>query len=500
MAVNWGILETPDVGNAFMKGFDYGRKLRQENQRQKALDAYVTNKADPDARNALMANDPGAAMKLFDYEREQGQYDTQARVGGMAAAGDIEGAQTEALRSGDFDLAGAVGQMTSDQRKAAMEENARFGEAIKWADTPEKWDQAVDYFASNGIAGAEKYRGRFDQREALALEIGQIGSLIQEAEKGVVMAPGSRLVDPRTGRLLAEAPDRPDYRTVGEGQTLVQVGGGAPAASGSTGAQIEQTALAAVPGAIVTSRQRSAGHNAKVGGVKNSYHLTDQARDFVPPAGMSMGQLAASLKQSMPGFDVINEGDHVHVEPGSRGGAQVIARGNPKPVKADPEVKANRKAEGDLRKEFNNLPEVKDFKDVRANFQQIKTLAKPNATAQDDMALIFSFMKMLDPGSVVREGEFANAQNTAGVPDQIRNAYNKALNGTRLNANQRRQMAQSAAQIYTKRRETYNAKAEEYRSYAGDYGVSADRVARRYIPDRRAQASGGWGKAKVVNN
>lgn len=82
-----------------------------------------------------------------------------------------------------------------------------------------------------------------------------------------------------------------------------------------TGEQIEQTAFAAVPGMTVTSRQRSPAHNAAVGGVRNSYHLTDQARDFVPPHGMSMGALHARLAAAMPGFDVINEGDHVHVEP-----------------------------------------------------------------------------------------------------------------------------------------------------------------------------------------
>lgn len=82
-----------------------------------------------------------------------------------------------------------------------------------------------------------------------------------------------------------------------------------------TGQAIESTALQAVPGLIVTSRKRSSSKNTAVGGVDGSYHLTDQARDFVAPKGMSMGSLRDRLKQVMPGFDVINEGDHVHVEP-----------------------------------------------------------------------------------------------------------------------------------------------------------------------------------------
>lgn len=82
-----------------------------------------------------------------------------------------------------------------------------------------------------------------------------------------------------------------------------------------TGAQIEQRALSVVPGAVVTSRKRSPAKNRAVGGAANSYHLTDRARDFVPPRGMSMGALHARLARAMPNFDVINEGDHVHVEP-----------------------------------------------------------------------------------------------------------------------------------------------------------------------------------------
>lgn len=50
----------------------------------------------------------------------------------------------------------------------------------------------------------------------------------------------------------------------------------APVASiPATGSAIEQAALSAVPGLTVTSRQRSAAHNRSVGGVGNSYHLTD---------------------------------------------------------------------------------------------------------------------------------------------------------------------------------------------------------------------------------
>ena len=70
-----------------------------------------------------------------------------------------------------------------------------------------------------------------------------------------------------------------------------------------------------IPGERVTSTLRSPARNRAVGGVANSYHLTGQARDSVPPPGMSMATYAAELRRLNPHLDVINEGDHVHIEP-----------------------------------------------------------------------------------------------------------------------------------------------------------------------------------------
>jgi hypothetical protein len=38
-------------------------------------------------------------------------------------------------------------------------------------------------------------------------------------------------------------------------------------------------------------------------------------------------------------------------------------------------------------------------------------------------------MKMLDPGSVVRETEFANAQNTAGLMAKLKNSAKRVQDG-----------------------------------------------------------------------
>lgn len=76
-----------------------------------------------------------------------------------------------------------------------------------------------------------------------------------------------------------------------------------------------------IQGERVTSTYRSQAHNARVGGVSNSFHMRRGpdgralARDSVPPPGMSMAAYAALLRRQNPDLDVINEGDHVHLEP-----------------------------------------------------------------------------------------------------------------------------------------------------------------------------------------
>jgi len=74
-------------------------------------------------------------------------------------------------------------------------------------------------------------------------------------------------------------------------------------------------------GERVTSTYRDPARNRAVGGVANSFHTRKDAqgrplaRDSVPPAGMSMDDYAAQLRRMNPNMDVINEGDHVHMEP-----------------------------------------------------------------------------------------------------------------------------------------------------------------------------------------
>jgi hypothetical protein len=110
----------------------------------------------------------------------------------------------------------------------------------------------------------------------------------------------------------------------------------------------------------------------------------------------------------------------------------VIEAQNPTGIIYDPEKRYA--ASKDLRTEYNNR--VGDVTAGRVNFQKMEESAKIQE-GLGDVALITSFMKMLDPGSTVRESEFAVARDTGGLLTSLENLLTKAKGGQFLTNPQR---------------------------------------------------------------
>lgn len=123
-----------------------------------------------------------------------------------------------------------------------------------------------------------------------------------------------------------------------------------------------------------------------------------------------------------------------------------------------------------LRKERSQLPTTKATQEVSAAYNKVQAASK-SPTAAGDLSMIFNYMKMLDPGSVVREGEFANAQNAAGVPDRITNAYNNILRGERLNPNQRKDFLNQARGIYASQMDVQKKVDKGFIDLSNKYGI-----------------------------
>lgn len=96
---------------------------------------------------------------------------------------------------------------------------------------------------------------------------------------------------------------------------------------------------------------------------------------------------------------------------------------------------------------------VDNFIQVISSMDRIKAAAK-DSTGASDLSMIFSFMKMLDPGSVVRESEFQLASDTAGAPEFVRAAANKLITGERLTDVSRGNFIKEANKIFKRSKAT----------------------------------------------
>lgn len=130
-------------------------------------------------------------------------------------------------------------------------------------------------------------------------------------------------------------------------------------------------------------------------------------------------------------------------------------------------------AEDKLRSQF--LSQAKDFKSLGSAYRKIVASAK-NPSPAGDVSLIYGYMKMLDPGSTVMEGEQASARNAAGVPDRIRAMYNSVIGGGSLASSQRADFLNRATDLYQSQADSYESLTNQYSEIARRAGVDPRNV------------------------
>jgi len=134
--------------------------------------------------------------------------------------------------------------------------------------------------------------------------------------------------------------------------------------------------------------------------------------------------------------------------------------------------------ESSLRGQFIGL--AGDFRKVKGAFERIDALSG-DASAAGDLGLVFNLMKMFDPGSVVRESEFATAQNAAGVPDRIRNVFNRVRRGERLNPAQRMDFQRVAGKLVREAARAHIKLEDQFKSIAELKGMMPEVIALDFV-------------------
>ena len=96
-----------------------------------------------------------------------------------------------------------------------------------------------------------------------------------------------------------------------------------------------------------------------------------------------------------------------------------------------------------LRKEFEGLPEVKNYKQALPSFKGIEDAVTRN-TPMSDINIVYGIAKLYDPNSVVREGEYATVANSPAIPERIKGYAQYLAGGGKLTAEVKRQILTEA--------------------------------------------------------
>ena len=129
---------------------------------------------------------------------------------------------------------------------------------------------------------------------------------------------------------------------------------------------------------------------------------------------------------------------------------------------------------------------AKDYRQAEQAMQRVSDSAK-DPSAAGDLALIFNYMKILDPNSVVRESEFRTADEarawlseseTLGfrIPASIKQAIQKLDTGKRLIPEQRADFLDRANRLFTGQRELHRGRQVQFSQLAKRRGFNSRNI------------------------
>lgn len=130
-------------------------------------------------------------------------------------------------------------------------------------------------------------------------------------------------------------------------------------------------------------------------------------------------------------------------------------------------VSAENALRDDYVKGAKNFETIRDFKD---------RMDTAPSTGAGDISIVFSYMKLLDPASTVREGEYATAANAGGAFDRAGGMYNKVLSGDQLTPKVRKEIREASEKIFTSAAERHNTQTKQFEEIAKRQGLNPKNV------------------------
>lgn len=135
-----------------------------------------------------------------------------------------------------------------------------------------------------------------------------------------------------------------------------------------------------------------------------------------------------------------------------------------------------------LRKEVLALPGAKDLQSLNTSFTNMNSVFQAYKSGQTsaaaaDQALVVLFQKMLDPGSVVREGEFARTAAGQSIISRGEAYFTKLQEGgVGITDDMRQDMINIATQIQKGSIDAFKSQAQFYIQEANRYNIDPSRI------------------------
>lgn len=134
-----------------------------------------------------------------------------------------------------------------------------------------------------------------------------------------------------------------------------------------------------------------------------------------------------------------------------------------------------------LRKEYNNLPEVKEANTTMPKIENMEKAYSQSLKSKNfvavDQALITLFNKLTDPNSVVRESEYARTAQNIPLLNAIKGKAEKVIyGGAGLTVAERNELMKMARSFRDTYKDVRRNRMNEYRGYATSGGVDPNGV------------------------
>lgn len=444
----------------------------------------------PQTASYIASDSPLRAYYMGREERIDDEKRNYLReAGGMAAQGNISGAVGAAFRGGDPATAMNISNWDTNRRIQAI---TMLREGAQRADTPERWGALVNsverVFGPEMVGNYRDFNSRPAAMTALEqaqLRLAQSHADLYEAQAGAAGRQAENqqmffnlLRGEPSASPTAAPPPLPMSPPAAPSQLAAAPSGSSPGMlpqpqpmrRGGIGSDVVAAPLVAAPSAstIPAPQPQAAPETPAV--------------PAAPPASQAPAPVQAAPAQQQERRTVAQ----IFGSASPTEQAEILALINQN--KTDDAMKRLREVEAGgapltarqrgeseegLRREFAGL--AKSYFDVRDAYTRIEQVAQ-NPSPAGDIALIFNYMKMLDPGSTVREGEFSTAQNAAGIPERVQALYNRLLSGQRLTEDQRKDFVAQSGRLMTTQERQYQSIQAQYLDIARRNGLDERNV------------------------